>query len=257
MKPAVISFQNVQKVYPNGTVGLKNINLDIQKGEFVAIVGLSGAGKSTFLRTINKMHNISSGDVKINQQSIVHYKGRQLRKLRRNIGMIFQNFNLVSQSTVQRNVLNGRVGYYSTWRTLLGLFSKEDQRKAIEALRTVHLLDKLYTRVDELSGGQQQRVAIARALMQDPQIMLADEPVASLDPMTSQAVMDDLKQLNDKLGITVVVNLHSVPLAMQYASRIIGLRNGKVVYDKPITEVQESDFAQIYAKEGGSTHAKS
>lgn len=257
MKPAVISFQNVQKVYPNGTVGLKNINLDIQKGEFVAIVGLSGAGKSTFLRTINKMHNISSGDVKINQQSIVHYKGRQLRKLRRNIGMIFQNFNLVSQSTVQRNVLNGRVGYYSTWRTLLGLFSKEDQRKAIEALRTVHLLDKLYTRVDELSGGQQQRVAIARALMQDPQIMLADEPVASLDPMTSQAVMDDLKQLNDKLGITVVVNLHSVPLAMQYASRIIGLRNGKVVYDKPITEVQESDFAQIYAKEGESTHVKS
>ncbi|UQS84864.1 phosphonate ABC transporter ATP-binding protein [Apilactobacillus apisilvae] len=248
MPESIISFKNVQKIYGKGNIGLKDIDLDIYKGEFVAVVGLSGAGKSTLLRTINKMHNVTDGDVLIEGHSINNYNAKELRNLRRNIGMIFQGFNLVNQSTVQKNVLNGRVGYYPTWKSLLGMFSKKDKQKAIDALKSVHLLEKLYARVDELSGGQQQRVAIARTLMQDPKIILADEPVASLDPVTSESVMNDLKHLNEDLNMTVVVNLHSVSLAMKYANRIIGLRGGELVYDKPISEVAENDFKQIYAE---------
>lgn len=246
MEEPLIEIRNVSKVYDSGTVGLKNINLTIQKGEFVVVVGLSGAGKSTLLRTINRMHDVTDGDILIEGKSIIHYKGKELRKLRRKIGMIFQNFNLVKRSSVQRNVLSGRVGYYSTFKSVLGLFSKEDKQKAVDALKQVKMADKIYSRADELSGGQQQRVAIARALMQDPKIMLADEPIASLDPLTTKAVMDELKELNRKLGITIIVNLHSVPLAMQYADRIVGLRAGELVYDKPIAEVQETDFDSIY-----------
>ncbi|GBG93685.1 phosphonate ABC transporter ATP-binding protein [Ligilactobacillus salitolerans] len=246
----LIEFDNVQKVYPNGTVGLKDINLKLYKGEFVAVVGLSGAGKSTLLRTINRMHDITGGDLKVNGQSIVGYKGKNLRNLRRSIGMIFQDFNLVNRSSVRRNVLSGRVGYYSTWKSSLGLFSAEDKKRAVQALDRVNMTEKIYTRVDQLSGGQQQRVAIARALMQDPQIMLADEPIASLDPLTTTAVMDDLLNLNKELGITVLANLHSVPLAMKYADRIVGLRDGQLVYDKPIAEVKEEDFEGIYTKAG-------
>ena len=247
-RPVMIEFDNVQKVYPNGTVGLKDIDLKIYEGEFVAVVGLSGAGKSTLLRTINRMHDVTSGDLKVDGRSIVGYKGRELRNLRRSIGMIFQDFNLVNRSSVRRNVLSGRVGYYPTWKSSLGLFSSEDKKRALDSLKRVNMTEKLYTRVDELSGGQQQRVAIARALMQDPKIMLADEPIASLDPLTTTAVMDDLLSLNKDLGITVLANLHSVPLAMKYADRIVGLRAGQLVYDKPIAEVSEDDFEGIYSE---------
>lgn len=249
-KKPIIQFKDVQKIYENGTIGLKDINLDIRAGEFVVVVGLSGAGKSTLLRTINRMHNITAGDLLVNNKSIVRYKGKELRNLRRSVGMIFQSFNLVKRATVERNVLAGRVGYYPTWKSVLGLFSNEDKQKAIAALKRVNMAAKIYSRADELSGGQQQRVAIARTLMQDPKIILADEPVASLDPLTTEAVMDDLKKLNQELGITVVVNLHSVPLAMKYADRIIGLRAGQLVYDRPIEQVNESDFDSIYDKNG-------
>lgn len=245
----LIEFDNVQKVYPNGTVGLKDINLKIHEGEFVAVVGLSGAGKSTLLRTINRMHDITGGDLKVDGASITGYKGKELRNLRRSVGMIFQDFNLVNRSSVRRNVLSGRVGYYSTWKSTLGLFSAEDKQRAVDALKRVNMLEKFYTRVDELSGGQQQRVAIARALMQEPKIMLADEPIASLDPLTTTAVMDDLLSLNKELGITVLANLHSVSLAMKYADRIIGLRGGQLVYDKPIAEVSADDFDGIYSEQ--------
>lgn len=255
MAKSLIEMKNVGKVYSNGTIGLKNINLSIDEGEFVVIVGLSGAGKSTLLRTINRMHDITSGDILIDGESIINYKGKQLRKLRRQIGMIFQNFNLVKRSSVQRNVLSGRVGYYSTIKSVLGLFSKSDKEKAIEALKQVKMVDKIYSRADELSGGQQQRVAIARTLMQDPKILLADEPIASLDPLTTKAVMDELKELNHKLGITVLVNLHSVSLAMQYADRIIGLRAGQLVYDKPIDQVDKNDFNDIYEGKKGDAEA--
>lgn len=246
----LIQFKNVQKIYPNGTVGLKDINLDIEEGQFVVVVGLSGAGKSTLLRTINRMHDITDGDILLEGKSIIHYKGKALRNLRRSVGMIFQGFNLVKRSSVERNVLSGCVGYYPTWKSVLGLFTKEDKAKAVEALQRVNMASKIYSRADELSGGQQQRVAIARTFMQNPKIILADEPVASLDPLTTEAVMDDLKQLNRDFGMTVLVNLHSVPLALKYADRIIGLRAGQLVYDKMIADVKETDFDSIYDENG-------
>ena len=245
VKP-MIELKNVSKVYDNGTVGLKDINLTINKGEFVVVVGLSGSGKSTLLRSINRLHNITKGDILIDGESITKAKGKNLRLIRRNIGMIFQNFNLVKRSSVLRNVLTGRVAYYPTWKTTFNLFTKEDKQKAYEALQQVDLANKVYTRADELSGGQQQRVAIARVLTQDPKIILADEPTASLDPQTSKRVMEDLKMLNKKYGMTVVANLHSVELARQFGERVIGIHAGQVVYDGKMSDTPESVFTDIY-----------
>ncbi|MFB6366242.1 phosphonate ABC transporter ATP-binding protein [Paenibacillus elgii] len=244
----MIEFQNVSKVYPNGTVGLKNINLTMDKGEFIVIVGLSGAGKSTLLRSINRLHEITDGQILIDGRSITAAKGVQLRNLRRDIGMIFQNFNLVKRSSVLRNVLSGRVGYHSTLRTLLGLFPNRDVELALQALERVNIREKAYARADELSGGQQQRVSIARALAQEAKIILADEPVASLDPLTTRQVMDDLKRINQELGITTVVNLHFIDLAREYATRIIGLRAGEVVFDGPVSEATDEAFSGIYGR---------
>ncbi|UFT99077.1 phosphonate ABC transporter ATP-binding protein [Radiobacillus kanasensis] len=244
----MIEFQNVSKVYPNGTQGLKDINVKINRGEFVVIVGLSGAGKSTFLRSINRLHEISSGNIIIDDQSITEARGSELRKIRRDIGMIFQSFNLVKRSTVLRNVLSGRVGYHSTLRTVLGLFPKNDMELAFHALRRVNILEKAYTRSDQLSGGQQQRVSIARALAQEAKIILADEPVASLDPLTTKQVMDDLKTINQELGITTVVNLHFIDIARQYATRIIGLQAGEIVFDGSVEEATDERFAEIYGQ---------
>lgn len=244
----MIEFRNVSKIYPNGTVGLNNLNLTIQPGEFVVIVGLSGAGKSTMLRSINRLHDITQGEIVINGQSITAARGEQLRQMRRGIGMIFQNFNLVKRSSVIRNVLSGRVGYHPTWRTLLGLFPKQDVQLAMEALSRVNILEKAYIRADQLSGGQQQRVSIARALAQEAKIILADEPVASLDPMTTRQVMDDLKRINQELGITTIVNLHFIDLAREYATRIIGLRAGELVFDGPVTEATDEVFSSIYGR---------
>lgn len=245
----MIEFKNVSKVYPNGTVGLNNINIKINPGDFVVIVGLSGAGKSTFLRSINRLHEISKGDILIGDRSITKAWGKSLLNIRREIGMIFQNFNLVKRSTVLRNVLSGRVGYHSTIRTLLGLFPKEDVQLALDALETVNIKEKAYNRADELSGGQQQRVSIARAIAQEAKIILADEPVASLDPYTTTQVMDYLKKINQEMGITTVVNLHFVDLARQYATRIIGIRAGEIVFDGPVAEATDEVFSQIYGRE--------
>lgn len=252
----MIQLKDVSKIYDNGTVGLKDINLTINKGEFVVVVGLSGAGKSTLLRSINRLHNISSGDILIDGKSITQAKGKNLRNLRRDIGMIFQSFNLVKRSSVLRNVLVGRVAYYPTWKTTFNLFSKEDKQKAYEALQKVDLADKVYARADELSGGQQQRVAIARVLMQNPKIILADEPTASLDPQTSVRVMNDLKMLNKKYGMTVVANLHSIELAQQFGERVIGIRAGQVVYDGKMKDTPKSVFTDIYNGGDGSEEAE-
>ncbi|EOW9528727.1 phosphonate ABC transporter ATP-binding protein [Bacillus cytotoxicus] len=242
----MIEFRNVSKIYPNGTKGLNKINIKIHKGEFVVMVGLSGAGKSTLLRSINRLHEITEGEIIIDGQSITKAKGKELRHMRRDIGMIFQSFNLVKRSTVLKNVLAGRVGYHSTLRTILGLFPKEDVELAFRALERVNILEKAYTRADELSGGQQQRVSIARALAQEAKIILADEPVASLDPLTTKQVMDDLKQINKEFGITTIVNLHSIELAREYATRIIGLHAGKIVFDGTVEEATDETFAEIY-----------
>lgn len=244
----MIQFKNVSKIYPNGTIGLKNINLTIESGEFVVIVGLSGAGKTTLLRSINRLHEITEGEILIDGQSITAAEGRELRKIRRDIGMIFQNYNLVKRSSVLRNVLAGRVGHHSSWRTILGLFSKSDLDLAFRALERVNILEKSYVRADQLSGGQQQRVAIARALAQEAKIILADEPVASLDPITTRQVMNDLKRINQELGITMLVNLHMIDLAKSYATRIIGMRAGEIVFDGPTQAVNDQILAEIYGE---------
>ncbi|USS90744.1 phosphonate ABC transporter ATP-binding protein [Fructilactobacillus carniphilus] len=242
----VLELKHVNKVYPNGVKGLDDINFAVHEGEFVAVVGLSGAGKSTLFNSINRMIDVTDGQVLVDGEDITKVNGKQLRRMRRKIGMIFQSFNLVDRTTVQKNVLAGRTGYYSTWKTLLGIYSKEDKQQAVAQLEKVNMVKKLYRRADQLSGGQKQRVAIARTLMQNPTLVLADEPVASLDPKTSKGVMDDLYNLKKHEHITVLVNLHSMELALKYADRIIGLRDGKLVYNKPIAEANEADLRDVY-----------
>lgn len=244
----MIELNNVTKVFPNGVTGLKNINLTIHKGEFVCIIGLSGAGKSTLLRSLNRLNDVSEGEVKIAGESITHANARQLRRMRRNIGIIFQQFNLVRKNTVQKNVISGRLGYYSNWQTLLGLFSKEDYARTEAALEKVGLADKLKDRSDSLSGGQQQRVSIARTIVQEADLILADEPVSALDPVTSETVMNDFKRLNEENERTIVINIHSVDLARRYASRIIGMRAGEIVFDGPAFAATDEKLNEIYGK---------
>ncbi|MGX7244550.1 phosphonate ABC transporter ATP-binding protein [Enterococcus quebecensis] len=242
----MIQFENVTKTYSNGVKGLKNINLTINDGEFVSVIGLSGAGKSTLLRSINRLNEISEGNIIIDGASITKAKKRDLRKIRRNIGMIFQHFNLVKKSSVQKNVISGRLGYYSTFKSIFGIFSKDDYALVSDALGRVGLADKLHSRSDELSGGQQQRVSIARTLVQQASIILADEPVASLDPITTQKIMKDLKKINQELNHTVVINLHSVDLAREFSSRIIGLRDGEIVFDGTAAQATDEVLTSIY-----------
>jgi phosphonate transport system ATP-binding protein len=244
----LIIFKNVSVVYPNGFKALKNINLEINDSEFVIVVGPSGAGKSTLIRTINGFVKISEGELIVNNKNIKELNEKELRALRREIGMIFQNFNLVKRISVLRNVLIGRLGYVSTIRSIFNLFSKEDIELAFENLRRVGIEDKAYVRADQLSGGQQQRVAIARALTQKPKIILADEPVASLDPPTAKVVMDYLKKFNKELGITTIINLHDIDLVMEYGERVVGLRNGEIVYDGSVKNINEKTLKEIYGK---------
>lgn len=245
----MIKFDKVNKVYPNGLHALKNISLEINQGEFVAIIGLSGAGKSTLLRTINRMHDISEGSLTVNGQEINDLAGKDLRKFRRKIGMVFQSFNLVTRTTVVNNVLTSRVPDMPLWKSIIGLYSKEDKVIALEALDKVGILDKAYVRADQLSGGQQQRVALARTLAQKPEIILADEPVAALDPITAKQVMDDFKKINKELNMSVLINIHHVDLALKYADRVIGIKAGEIVYDGPSEEVDSEVLKQIYGRE--------
>lgn len=242
----MIEFNHVSKKYPNGFEALKDINLTIEQGEFVAIIGLSGAGKSTLLRTINRMHDITEGSLTVDGTDVMQLKGGQLRKFRRKIGMIFQSFNLVTRTRVINNVLMSKVPDLSFLRALFGVYPKENKLEALEALDKVGILDKAFVRADQLSGGQQQRVALARTLAQNPQIILADEPVASLDPVTAKQVMGDFQRINKDMNITILLNIHHVDLALQYASRVVGIRSGEIVYDGPSTEVTEEILNEIY-----------
>lgn len=245
----MIKFDNVNKVYSNGLHALKNVSLEIKQGEFVAIIGLSGAGKSTLLRTINRMHDISEGSLTVNGQKVNDLSGKDLRKFRRKVGMVFQSFNLVTRTTVINNVLTSRVPDMPLWKSIIGLYSKEDKVIALEALDKVGILDKAYVRADQLSGGQQQRVALARTLAQKPEIILADEPVAALDPITAKQVMDDFKKINKELNMSVLINIHHVDLALKYADRVIGIKAGEIVYDGPATKVDSEVLKQIYGRE--------
>lgn len=246
----MIEFKQVEKRYANGTIALQNINLTIEQGEFVAVIGLSGAGKSTLIRCINRMHDITSGQLSVDDVDVTKLKGKQIRRFRRRIGMIFQSFNLVTRTTVIKNVLVSFVPDLPFWRKLTGLYTQEHKIKALEALDKVGILDKAYIRVDQLSGGQQQRVALARTLAQNPDIILADEPIASLDPVTSKLVMNDFKRINREMNISVIMNIHHVEIALAYADRIVGIRKGEVVFDGEAVRVTQAMLDEIY---GGGT----
>lgn len=250
---ADIRFENVSVTYPNGYTGLKDVNLDIPAGQMVGIVGLSGAGKSTLVRTINGLVPITSGHISVGEHQFsgrgeAQLRGRELRELRSNVGMVFQSFNLAKRTTVINNVLMGRLYHSPAWRTLLGAWKNDDVELAMSALERVEIVSKAYEKASSLSGGQQQRVAIARTLAQRPEVILADEPVASLDPPTSHVVMRDLQRINAELGITVVVNLHFLDLARRYSDRLIGLRAGEVVFDGSGADADESVFENIYGR---------
>ncbi len=244
----MIEFNNVDVTYPGGLKALKDVSLTIGDGELVVIVGLSGAGKSTMLRAINGFVPITAGSVVVDGVKVEEAAPTDLRALRSNIGMIFQTFNLVMRTTVINNVLMGRLAHVSRWRSLVGAWPADERERALQALERVEIVEKAYVRASDLSGGQQQRVGIARALAQDPTVLLADEPVASLDPVTSHTVMRDLRRINRDLGITTLINLHFLDLARSYGKRLIGLRDGKLVYDGDIRDVSDETFREIYGR---------
>lgn len=243
-----IELDHVSVTYPNGTRALKDVSLSIEPGEIVSIVGLSGSGKSTLIRTINGLVPVTSGTVTVGPHEISALKGASLRRARGHIGMIFQGFNLAERANVYRNVLVGRFSHTPTYRTMLGIVSSHDREIALRALDSVGILEKVWARAGALSGGQKQRVAIARALAQEPGVMLADEPVASLDPPTAHSVMADLQHINAESGLTVLINIHLMDLARQYTTRMIGLRDGEIVYDGPSASATDADFEQIYGR---------
>lgn len=242
----MIEFIHTGKTYPGGVRGLDDVSLTIGRGEFVAIIGLSGAGKSTLIRTVNRMIDVTDGQVLVDGVDVMALKGRALRRFRRKAGMIFQSFNLVSRATAIKNVLASRVPDMNLFAVLLGLYTRQQKLDALEALDRVGILDKAYTRCDQLSGGQQQRVALARTLNQRPSIILADEPVAALDPVTAHQVMSDFRQINREMNIAILLNIHHVDLALDYADRVIGIRAGKIVYDGPCGEVTQEILDDIY-----------
>lgn len=245
----MIEMHHVEKTYPNGYTALHDVNLTIDQGEYVAVIGLSGAGKSTLIRTINRMIGISGGTLTVDGVDVSALRGKALRRFRRNVGMIFQSFNLVTRTRVIGNVLAAKVPDLPWWRSLLGLFPKADEMEALKALDQVGIASKAYTRVDQLSGGQQQRVALARALMQNPKILLADEPVASLDPVTAEQVMEDFGRINRERNITVIINIHHVDLALRHVGRVIGIRAGRIVYDGGVDGVNDAVLRDIYGDE--------
>jgi phosphonate transport system ATP-binding protein len=243
---------NLSKVYDNGTIALKNVSFEVKDGEFLAVIGLSGSGKSTLLRCINRLIDPTEGEIWLDDINITAARGGQLREIRRRIGMIFQQFNLVKRSSVITNVLTGRLGYTPPLWAPANRFSKSDYQKARDALTRVGIPDKAYIRADQLSGGQQQRVGIARALMQDPQLILADEPVASLDPVLAHSIMGYLEELNRTDGRTVLCSLHHLDLVQRYSDRVIGLRAGQIVYEgnqEQIRRLTDQEFAEIYGEE--------
>jgi len=245
----MLRIEHLTKTYPDGTRALIDVSLEVPKGQFVSIIGLSGAGKSTFLRCINRLIEPTSGKVWLGNEEITAASPGELRLIRRRIAMIFQHFNLVRRSSVVTNVLSGRLGYTPTLPSLLHRFSAEDVSDARASLARVGLAEKELQRADTLSGGQQQRVGIARALMQKPELILADEPVASLDPATAHTVLDHLEKMNKADGMTVLCNLHFLSLARRYADRVIALKAGELVFDGAPEEIDDERFKEIYGED--------
>jgi phosphonate transport system ATP-binding protein len=245
----MLKVKNLTKIYDDGTRALHDVSFEVPDGQFLVIIGLSGSGKSTLLRCINRLIEPTEGRVLWNDTDTTAASQEELRLIRRRMGMIFQHFNLVRRSSVITNVLAGRLGYTSTALSLLNRFSKEDRQLALRNLERVGIPEQAYKRADELSGGQQQRVGIARALMQDPELMLVDEPVSALDPATSHSIMRYLEELNEKEGMTIVCSLHFLSLARAYADRIIALKDGKIVFDGSPEEIDDVRFREIYGEE--------
>jgi phosphonate transport system ATP-binding protein len=245
----MLKIENLSKTYPNGTQALKNVSFEVADGEFLAVIGLSGSGKSTLLRCINRLIEPTSGKIYWDGVDITAAKGADIRKIRRQIGMVFQQFNLVKRSSVYTNVLSGRLGYVNTFSSLLHLFSGDDRSRADASLKQVGLTEKANVRADSLSGGQQQRVGIARALMQEPKLILADEPVASLDPVLAHTILKYLEQLNKESGITILCSLHFLDLVHRYATRAIALKDGSLVFEGLPKEIDDDQFKAIYGQE--------
>jgi len=248
MEP-ILRIENVTKVYGNDVRALENVSFDAPRGQFLAVIGLSGSGKSTLLRCINRLVEPTDGRIMFDGHDVTTANDAELRRIRRRIGMVFQHFNLVHRSTVLTNVLAGRLGYVNPAWSLLNRFPREDVAKAHRQLERVGLSDKARNRADALSGGQQQRVGIARALMQDPHMILADEPVASLDPVLAHSIMQYLEQINKQDGVTVLCSLHFLDLVHRYADRVVALNQGRLMFDGHPKEIDDAKFKDIYGKE--------
>lgn len=245
-RPVIMQVKNLHKNYTKDTKVLKDINFDIREGELLSIIGPSGAGKSTLLRTINRMIEPTSGEIIFGDENITKLKGKGLRKMRTDIGMIFQHYNLVDRLSVFENVLHGLLGYKNSLQGILSLYSEKEKEKALEIITELGIGDHIYKRCDELSGGQKQRVGIARALIQDPKIILCDEPIASLDPRASMVIMEYLKRISRERGITVIVNLHQVDVAKKYSDRMIGLNAGEIVFNDAPEVMDQGIVTKIY-----------
>jgi len=245
----MLKIQNLTKVYDGGVQALTDVSFDVPKGQFLAVIGLSGSGKSTLLRCINRLIEPTEGKVIWNGMDVTEASDDELRRIRRKIGMVFQHFNLVHRSSVMTNVLSGRLGYVNPAWSLVNRFPKEDYGLALMHLERVGIADKAYYRADELSGGQQQRVGIARALMQDPEMILADEPVASLDPVLAHSIMQHLEKINKEDGVTVLCSLHFLDLVHRYADRVVALNKGVLMFDGLPKDIDDEKFKDIYGRE--------
>ena len=248
----LLKIDSLSKEYKGGTKALTDINFSIKEGEFVSIIGPSGAGKSTLLRCINKMIDTTKGSIVFDNISVENIKKNKLRELRTKIGMIFQHYNLVNRLSVVENVLHGRLGYKSTLEGVIGKYTEEEKENAFNILQKLGLEDEAYKRCDQLSGGQKQRVGIARALIQNPKLVLCDEPIASLDPSASKIIMDHLSNINKEMGITCLLNLHQVDVAVKYSHRIIGINKGRVIFDGKPEDLTKAKIHEIYGSEFGS-----
>ena len=250
---AGVTMRSLSKVYPNGTRALDEVTLTIGKSDFAVIIGLSGAGKSTLLRSINRLVKPTSGQLELFGEDIINLSGRRLRQVRRRVGMIFQQFNLVHRLSVLDNVLVGRLRFNVTpvrhCLSLIRIVSREEKEAAFQCLKQVGIADLAFQRADTLSGGQQQRVAIARALAQDPEVFLADEPIASLNPRSSEIVMDTLARIHEERGIPVLVNLHHIDFARRYGKRVLGMAQGRLVFNGTASDLNQETLVRIYGRE--------
>ncbi len=247
----ILEFKNVSKIYNNTTKALTDISFSVYEGEFVSIIGPSGSGKSTILRCINRLVDVTQGSIIFDGHDINQADKKEIRQVRKKAGMIFQHYNLVDRLSVIENVLHGRLGYKSVISGVIGHYTEEEKEKAFQILAMLGLTEQAYKRCDELSGGQKQRVGIARSLMQEPRLILCDEPIASLDPSSSKVIMDYLNNINETMKITCIANLHQVDVALRYAKRIIGITAGQIVYDGPPEKLTKSKIYDIYQSDEG------